>query len=111
MASLVLSTRLAMFNLLRQNGHCMTKVNFPMKVAGGMFVVVAGGNALPLSLKFYDSPDSLMTLSVIIAFLSIRKYGSFNTIVLHLWSSECKNLVLSIKLIKSVCLLKKNQKY
>ena len=84
MASLVLSTRLAMLNLLRQNGHCMTKVNFPMKVAGGMFVVVAGGNALPLPLKFYDSPDSLMTLSVIIAFLSIRKYGSFNTIVLHL---------------------------
>ena len=84
MASLVLSTRLAILNLLRQNGHCVTKVNFPMKVAGGMFVVVAGGNALPLPLKFYDSPDSLMTLSVIIAFLSICKYGSFNTIVLHL---------------------------
>ena len=70
-ASLVLSTRLAMHNLLRQNGHCVTKVNFPMKAAGAMFVVVAGGNAPPLPLKFYDGPDSLMTLSVIVAFLSI----------------------------------------
>ena len=31
--------------------------------------------------------------------------------MLHLWSSECKNLVLLTKLIKSVCLLKKNQKW
>ena len=52
MASLVLSTRLAMHNLLRQNGLCVTKVHFPMKVAGAMFVVVAGRNAWPLPLNF-----------------------------------------------------------
>ena len=75
MASLELSTRLDY--LLRQNGRCVTKVNFPMKVAGAMFVVVAGGNARPLPLKFYDSPDSLMTLSVIIAFLSIMQVWQF----------------------------------
>ena len=77
MASLVLSTRLATHNLLRQNGHCVTKVNFPMQVAEAMFVVVAGGNARPLPLKFYDGPDFLMTLSVIIAFLSIMHVWQF----------------------------------
>ena len=77
MASLELSTRLAMHNLLRQNGRCVTKVNFPMKVAGAMFVVVARGSTQPWPLKFYDSPDPLMTLSVIIAFLSIMQVWQF----------------------------------
>ena len=42
-----------------------------------MFVVVAGRNAWPLPLKFYDGPDFLMTLSVIIAFLSIMQVWQF----------------------------------
>ena len=113
MASLVLSTRLAMHNLLRQNGRWVTKVNFPLKVARAMFMVVAGGNAQPLPLKFYDSPDSLMTLSVIIAFLSIMKVWQFQhycVAFVKKWNS-IQNSVLSMKLIKSVCLLKKNQKW
>jgi len=48
-----------------------------MQVAEAMFVVVAGGNARPLPLKFYDGPDFLMTLSVIIAFLSVMQVWQF----------------------------------
>ena len=58
-----------MHNLLRQNGLCMTKVHFPMKVAGEKCLAPAS--------KFYDGPDSLMTLSVIIAFLSIMQVWQF----------------------------------
>ena len=67
-----------MHNLLRQNGLCVTKVHFPMKVAGAMHVCGSSREkCLAPASKFYDGPDSLMTLSVIIAFLSIMQVWQF----------------------------------